>query len=207
MRKWKDLKGAKKKSRRALHAAWDFLRRSVWGGYRRGGLCGLYHWVRCHVWNRYHIFNISGEDGYDWGWIDRDQALLMVSFAVLRDFVEKEDPKIGLRTLDDYMCKCNEPECNSHDNELNCMIESTKAQIEREKEVRALYDWWTKDRKREHEECLELLSGVEVSFGKNTVNVSDQKKSKSWYDRDQEFHQKDEDMLIRLAKIRLCLWT
>lgn len=207
MRKWSQLKTMRQKRKRLLYSIWNFLKWKIWGGYHAGGLNGLYHWIRCHTWNRYHIVNVSGIDGYKWGWIDRDHVLLYASFVILSDFVEKEDPTVGLRTLADYMCKCDDPECCSHDNDKNCMLAATKAQIEREKEIRAIYDWWKVERPRDHEECRNILDGVEVKFGDDGVRLSDEKKSHSWYEREQELHKKDEEMLIRLAKIRQSLWT
>lgn len=195
-RKWSELKTAKKKVRRLRHVVQDFFRWNVWGDYRRGGIMGVYHWIRCHVWNRYHIVDIRGEDGYTWGWLDRDYVMLLACFKILKTFVEEEDPKIGLRTLEDYRYEGDD-----------CMLESLKDQLERGAEVRALYVWWTETRPREHKECADLLNTFEVSFGKKGINVSDEKKSHGWFERTQELDKKDEEMLIRLMKIRRSLWT
>lgn len=149
----------------------DFLQYKIWGDYKCGGVRGFYHWIRCHFWNRYHIINISGVDEYDWGWIDRDRVLLYSSFKILCDFVDQEDPNIGLRTLKDF---------GASDDEWH--IKVITAQLEKEKEIRALYTWWTKERPENWKEY--------PSFSE-----------------EEKLNQQDEDMLIRLAKIRLCLWT
>lgn len=195
-RKWSELKTIRQKKRRLKHIVRDFFRYNIWGDYKRGGVMGLYHWIRCHVWNRYHVINISGEDDYSWGWMDRDHIMIMACFKILKMFVEQEDPKIGLRSLDDYRYEGDE-----------CMLESLKAQLEREAEVRALYIWWTETRPKEHAECATLLNDFDVSFTKKGIKVSDEKKSHGWFERTQELDKKDEEMLIRLMKVRRNLWT
>lgn len=139
--------------------------RTVWGGYRRGGICGLYHWIRCHTWNRYHIIDIRNESDYDWGWIDRDRAMFLACFKILEDFVEKEDPDVGLRKPEDYSVVDDDG--------------SLARQLEWEREIRALYIWWTEDRPRA------LLDG--------------------WRTHDED--RKDDEMLARLMKVRKHLWT
>ena len=128
-----------------------------------------YYWLRCHLWTRYHIINISGICDYKWGWLDRDNVLLYASFKILQDFVEKEDPKIGLRTLEDFGAPCK----------------GLEAHLEIEREVRAIYDWWVKERPTMYRAWAE---------------------SYSWK-VEEELDKTDEEMLIRLVKIRRYLWT
>lgn len=130
-----------------------------------------WYWIRTHTYNRYHIINLSGEDGYDWGYIDTDSAMLIACFKLLRDFVENEDPGVGTYTLDDY-------------GPFNFDGEKAQVerQIERDAEVRALYNWWCFDRIAEQAQH-------------NTI------KDYNWsFERDQE-------MLQRLIAVRGCLWT
>lgn len=179
MRKFSELRTSKKKARRIFYSFWNFLKYRLWGDYKLGGIRGAYHWVRCHVWNRYHIINISGIEDYKWGWIDRDVVLLYASFKILQDFVEKEDPTIGLRTAEDYRCS-----------EDQYHIDTVTNQLIREKEIRFLYVWWTEDRPRNWKELNNCWSKPMLA-----------------YEREKELIDQDEQMLIRLAKIRTCLWT
>jgi len=101
------------------------------------------------MFKKYDIVNISGLDGYRCAWIDCDNAMLLACFKLLNDFVEKEDPRVGLRTLEDYgyHSSClNEPceKCKEHND-----IQFIAAQIERDKKVRELYNWWNKERNEE----------------------------------------------------------
>src|SRR5580692_4221700 len=47
------------------------------------------YWLRTHTINRYHMIDIRTPE-YDWGWIDRDYAILAANFNILKEFVEKE---------------------------------------------------------------------------------------------------------------------
>ena len=126
MRRWGKL-SRRGKSRRVWHAVVDFFRLTIWGDYKRGGIRGAYHWVRCHVWNRYHLIDLRGHADYDWGWIDRDHAMWIACFALLVDYVEKENPFEFINWESD----------DGHSNAA--------------KEIRALYEWWKTGRKTEHD--------------------------------------------------------
>lgn len=91
----------------------------------------FFYWSRTHTYNRYHILDLrSPQNYYDWGWIDRDRAMLHACFNLLRDFVEKEMDRVC------YYAPATE----------NCP-EWDRRDIE--KEILELYQWWKKDR-REH---------------------------------------------------------
>lgn len=184
--------------------------RRVLGDYKRGGLRGAYHWVRCHVWNRYHVINVSGEDGYDWGWMDRDHVLMLACFKILKEFVEKEDQRIGLRTVDDYGGEhMTEDERESFE----------KGQLAHEREIRALYTWWTVDRKREHAEVDAIIADadVDMKFGEPDGSgcspldfvyaPGSQEKWELYRKRTDELDAKDDKMLLRLMAVRRSLWT
>lgn len=132
------------------------------------------------MWNRYHVINMSGVDGYSWGWIDSDQLLLYASFKILCDFVEKEDPTVGLRTVDDYGQFPAGPD------------EGLLVQLEHDAEVRTLYAWWTDERPREWKAHESLMT---VDRGSST------------FEREQQLYDRDDEMLIRLIKVRRYLWT
>lgn len=176
MRKWSKL-SAQGKRRRVLHVVRDFFVRTLWGDYQRGGIRGVYHWVRCHVWNRYHIIDLRrhGDGEYRWGWIDRDWAMYLACFHLLCDFVENEDPEVGTRTLDSYR-----PDWVKNDSEW-LGVEQVQAQIDDDAEIRALYDWWKRGRAEDHKR----------------YEASD------WsYKVREELDAKDDEMLMRLMKVR-----
>lgn len=135
-----------------------FLSRYIWGDYKRGGICGAYHWVRCHTWNRYHVVNISGMSDYKWGWIDTDNKLLYTSFKLLCDFVEKEL-------------------------ELEWLSIETKQ----------LYLWWVVERPREIERIHNKYLHSERYMEYLTAQEA--------------LVEQENEMLIRLVKLRTILWT
>lgn len=60
-------------------------------------LSNALYWLRTHTKDRYHIVDLrqaepENSNGYRWGWLDRDRALLLACFTVLRQFVEREEP-------------------------------------------------------------------------------------------------------------------
>lgn len=132
-----------------------------------GRLSHAWYWVTSHTLHRYHIINLRGEAGYKWGWIDADHAMLLACFKLLRDFVEIEDPKVGLRKLSDFGIMSGQD------------YDFVERQLETELEIRRLYDWWTKRA---------------VDWGSFEWNSL-------------EHWEEQQQMLVRLIKIRGSLWT
>jgi hypothetical protein len=139
----------------------------------RDALSTAFYWLRTHTIHRYHIVDMrSPRNGYKWGWIDRSEGVMYAAFAVLVDFVENEYP--GMVDWD-----WSEESRTSRD------------------EFMALYRWWTKERKEEHDahdaECSRVFATKE-----------DRKRI---YDAGEALEAKDTEMLIRLIKVRNVLWT
>lgn len=140
----------------------------------------VWYFIRCHTFTRYHIINIAGADGeYRWGWIDRDHAMLLACFRLLVDFVENEDPGVGLRTINDY--------CQHRDAE-SCEFQhaAVKHQLRRERQIRQLYRWWTQGRAQEH------AAAKKAGWpGRTTLDMDE----------------RDQRMLQRLISVRGSCWT
>ncbi len=151
---------------------------------------GMTWWVRHRTTNRHHIINISGMDGYTKGWIDRDNAMYLACFKLLCEFVELEDPGVGTREVEEYLSKDSEPAPGER--------EGIQGQVDREKEVRALYTWWTQERPAE----LKRIEGMVVpGWRAEDANFT------TYCDAQDAQEAKDEEMLMRLMKIRKSLWT
>ncbi len=87
-----------------------------------------YYWLRTHTVHRYHMLNLkSPNNGYAWGYCDPVNRLMYAMFAVLVDFVEKEDP---LGTID---------------------WDDDKDSAHARDEFMELYNWWKSGRKTEHD--------------------------------------------------------
>lgn len=156
-------------------------------------------WVKDFAWypiiyrttRRYHILDLrDAGNGYDIGWHDSDSQILQANFLILKNFVEKEQP---FKYIDwDY---------NDDYSKLG-------------KEIKDLYVWWTVERAKEHAELAAEWDKRDLSYHfessengvyKRMVWTGDD--TKDLLKAEEELHEKDTEMLIRLMKIRRSLWT
>jgi len=176
------------------------------------------YWLRCHTFTRYHIIDIRGQGEYDWGWIDRSHAMYLACFKLLEEFVETEDPTVGLRTEADYRGNPSD-EFYVQDDEWNKYHKpAIDYQLANEREVRALYDWWKTGRKQEHDALDKILEGRHRNFedmfkpcedkpGFHEYVADESPEWKAWVAEHDRLEAKDEEMLQRLMKVRQTLWT
>jgi hypothetical protein len=147
------------------------------------------YWLRCHTVDRYHVINISGQDGYEWGWIDRDRAMYLACFKCLVEYVELEKPG---EVID---------------------WESDEDHSRAWKEIQDLYHWWKTGRAKEHAEHDALVDAWRKSYpgGDPEFRVKDgryqDERWVTWLKRSTELEEKDDEMLMRLMKVRRFLWT
>lgn len=139
------------------------------------------YWLRTHTINRYHIIDIRcPRNGYNWGWIDRDRALLYANFAILESFVRSEltaEYKYGPDIVNlDYEIPF--PKNAENVPEYNAITE-----------IKDLFDWWVYFRPYSNR----LLDAIEC--GKN------------WHMLSEDLERDDREMLFRLINIREHLWT
>ena len=155
-----------------------------------------FYWFRAHTFNRYHIINISGMDGYKWGWTNSDSKMELACFRILVDFVEKEYPGCVDWDYDDEIKKIRD-------------------------EFMEIYEWWTKAEEDAMNELFEE-SGWNWSFSEvpetkaapalrklysmNTT-MTDPAKYAEYVKRQEAAREKQEEMLIKLIKLRKYLWT
>lgn len=162
------------------------------------------NWFKYRTTHRYHIIDISGEDGYSRGWIDSDHAMYLACFKLLRNFVEKEFTELKERdmTLDDYVRDDYQPEGSE--------LEFIKEQIARENEIRAIYVWWTKTRPEERKRHDSMPTGCENIFmtgGKIDLSRYETPEWTAWKSETERLEAKDDEMFDRLMKVRKHLWT
>ncbi len=139
-----------------------------------------WYWVRTHTYNRYHIIDMRyPRNGYEWGWLDRDRAILFASFAVLVDFVEKEYPGYVNWESDDEHKKARE-------------------------EFIELYNWWTAGRKVEHDAHDKRLN---EHYGNRPFREVAKADRDRLHEMSDALDKKDQEMLHRLIEVRGVLWT
>lgn len=151
-----------------------------------------WYWLRTHTLDRYHLLDLrrsepENPDGYRWGWRDRDHMLLLSSFLILRDFVEKEKP--WKPTFDGY------PK-DSHS--------AIQQQIDAYDEIMTLYRWWVRDRFAEYA-AFEAAS--DAAHERWRESPDDQVLAAAMIEADCAQQNRDDEMLLRLLKIRCHLWT
>lgn len=156
------------------------------------------YWLRTHTYDRYHMLDIRNKrNGYAWGWIDRSEGILFANMAVLSEFVERER---GLDGIVDW--------------------DSDESHAAAKKELLEIYRWWTHDRKIEHDRYDALFSrayarplefepiGNGMSrFKKDTLTKEEKELRYQCSLMEEALEAKDEEMMIRLIKIRGCMWT
>lgn len=167
----------------------------------------LYNWFRFRIWDKYHILRMRYlKPSYH----DNDEILIHSMFEVLCRFIEDEDPAEIIVWNHDKQRKHTWAEMN------------------------ALYNWWTKKRQKRHKEdplfkpgvCTPELVFIPDKEGVNPVTSKKEqfskvnlkhksKKSKQRWEKacddsskwEEECDKEDQEMMIRLIKIRNFLWT
>lgn len=149
--------------------------------YALDRLKDIWYTIKCVLWHRFHIVNVRGQDGQGFHWVDADRLLLLASFKILCDFIEKEKPDIVNETVDDY----------GGWGENDCDREMLTWQLEGNAELVRLWRWWKEIRPVEHAALMDLPPDD----------------WKSWRDEETRLYEKDNEMLCRLAKARLRMWS
>ncbi len=188
-------------------------------------------WVRFRTCRRYHIVNTGMEPGY----YDTDTRMLHVNFNLLVDFVEIEKAWMNTWTdrskysklswFDKKFRRFRSPEDGIA--YLNWEINQTELvhQAKAAKEVLDLYTWWKETRPNRPDPYVEA-NYYEVFKGKTLRDhlVEVQRDGETYYTLkrstkqesqvfktvtkiEAKYDKEDEQMLIRLIKIRRFLWT
>jgi hypothetical protein len=137
--------------------------------------------------HRYHILDLRQPkaqcDTYRWGYSDPRERMLYACFNLLKELVERE-----LSPIETTISNCEKRvgECKDED-EKNILFD----QLLYFKEINSLYEWWKDVRKVEYEE-----KEIMYDLDKN-----------KWMEASQRFEEKEQEMFMRLAKIREYLWT
>lgn len=160
------------------------------------------YWLRTHTINKYHLVDCRcPRNGYSWGWFDRSELLLFANMAILKEYVEKESHQIAW---------------DSPDWPIGQHLW---------KEMSEILKWWDHDRKLEHDAYDELLT---KAYGFKDCTVFEpcednphlhrmrftRENDPAWRadcdrcrEAEEALEKKDEEMLIRLIKIRGALWS
>lgn len=158
-------------------------RRFVWRVQH--ALVEAYYWIKHRTWHPWNVVKIRTL-GPDYN--DPDETLLHAAFAVLSRYAETSDWR-------------------------GISWESGEFQTKRvNDEIQALYDWWTKVRPNRESTAPPIDRSMDdLKVGTPEYDVHYENVYRPWMDAymawEDRCTQEDEDMLIRLAKIRSYLWT
>jgi len=147
--------------------------------------------------------NTNTSDDYRWGWIDEDRQILFACFNVLIKYVNAVNASR-------YHYNITDESMNLLQSEIDMAPPSEKAalinQLKVLREVKALYEYWTTIRKEELITLSYLLHDWCKCRRNNKMN-NDNAKWNLLTAANEVFDCKEEEMLMRLMKIRRCLWT
>lgn len=159
---------------------------------------------------------------------DKDVIMLHANFETLVDFVEIELANMwaisnnrGNKSFFDFMFpESNRSAADGKSQlawEMSLPEEENKDQVKTAKEIAALYDWWKNDRPKRKDPYEdyhnEYSSQMIANFDENgnfvlkPISRKQAAALRKAYKEEERQHKEDEKMLIRLMKIRRCLWT
>jgi len=173
--------------------------RTLWYRYFRP----LRVFIRRYI-KRLHMLDIRSEmHGYNGGYSDPCEQVLYANFAILKNFIEKEKP------FDFYDLEIREAKVVSKET-------GKPTEEEYYQEIWDLYVWWTVGRKRE-QIAIDLVSRkVNYSFVETAnedphygklYEIKWEGPKDELRQMEREFEIKEDEMLMRLMKVRRHLWT
>jgi hypothetical protein len=166
-------------------------------------------WIKYRTYKRYHVIKTGLNPGYS----DVTGKLLPTNFTMLQDFVEIEMANM-YESLTEYPVVTGKNAGVAYLVwEMGLDKDSGFKQAEDAREIYDLYNWWTNVRPFRLDPW-HLSNDDALAVLRNTYDLNDDIKSSLYQDayaevdRLEELYDKeDEEMLIRLIKIRGALWT
>lgn len=146
-------------------------------------------WIRyrVHPSHRYHVVNTMDKwgklNGVTYGWEEVDHQMMYACFKLLVDYVEKQRPF----DLIDFQTE-----------EINKALG---------KEILDLYGWWTVTRPQERQDLAAAWSKLPRPQFDENGRWSPRPEARELVDRNRDLDAKDDEMLMRLVKVRRHLWT
>lgn len=180
----------------------DFLHYKVWIPFWRP-INDVWYWLKCHLIpeHRYHWLDLRQPgkncDHYTHGWRDVSERILYANFNLLCEFVEKESHH--------YFCPSDKDieETSEEYGEKASLIN----QRNNYREMMEIYNWWNFQRKFDARKKDELQHTWYEFHQKDPQSTETVQAWALLLPATEAFDAKENEMLIRLMKIRECLWT
>lgn len=169
----------------------------------------FFYWLRTNTINKYHLLDLrqpktNTQDDYRWGWIDECDKLVLANFSVLRDYME--DCQVNKSLIygpNDESIKELEKELVKSEAELGQEDIGLRNQIKYLKEIKDIWEYWTVNRKND----LKYINELSMEWSKTARGPERDKKFDYLHKIEKEFEEQEEDILIRLIKVRKGLWV
>ena len=190
---------------------------SFWRSHISGPWTRFNNWFRYRIFDRYHVVVIDTEPGY----MDPDERMLRVNFQILVDFVEIELASFHSASLE------ADNEITSWSNSVKKLFRRNRRRNHRDPEggmayldweisvtnshqARAaaekkdLYLWWTVERPNR----FDLYTDPHLGWNENKNNSDYLRHDYTLvHSCETIYEEQDQEMLIRLMKVRRSLWT
>lgn len=195
----------------------------IWNGFSKPIEDFIYK-VKCHTLSKYkyHLIDIRQPlpkngvvniDAYRYGWMDTDGRMQLAMIKLLNDFVEKEmTSKHYYKPSEEEIAKLKME--GETDKNKKIEYELLRHQLDNQKEVMTIYNYWNEEHKisdKHIEEQMMIWSDRRSEVIKSSCDKCNDIILKAHHDRlnylEQTRSEKEEEMLIRLIKIRKFLWT
>lgn len=156
----------------------------------------IWYWLQCHLmpwkYNFYKI-NLTGVDKQShttYGYMDPCETLKLAAWHCLINYVEK--------------CKPYDYSDATEEDLKEYWFVSQKKDYE---EVMFLYNWWTKDRQEESRIINESHSKHKLLNHETCSKEEYDASTVIWLDLTRAQEEKEEEMFLRVCKLRPMLWT
>lgn len=150
-----------------------------------------YWWVKNFLFNRYDLIRTGLDKG---GWHDTDKVMLYGMMNLLVIYVEEEySAVLEQEFLEKKTFICEEE---------RLMVENAIAE---NKEMKEIYNWWKNYPNREKE--IEAKYEEYGRYRRGKRKIEKECASIEIRKMEDKLKEEEQEMLIRLVKIRGCLWT
>jgi hypothetical protein len=174
------------------------------------------HWIRFRTYEKHHVVRTGLPPGYT----DVTDKMLHANFNMLVDFIEiekawmeyichRQDISISWMKRLLYKCKFRSPELGLSYLKWEMELEGKYNTRQRDAafEQFKLYDWWKNVRPNRPDPFDNFPTFGNLKDTSKKTMAQYKKASKQVHKICQEYNKEDEQMLIRLMKIREELWT
>lgn len=184
--------------------------------FKRKYISDPIYWVKYRTTDKYHIVKTGLSPNY----YETDYLMLHVNFNLLKEFVEIEcarledwQSRLGYwqRIKEKFLGYRSKKSGIAHLTWASSLGKESPSQAKAAKELLELYTWWTDIRPNRQELPLPVYAQTNDDEIFDFINdVKSPEETKYWKEKWKQkaaWDKEDENMLIRLMKVRTQMWT